>query len=181
MPRALARGMLRRQSPIGALMRGILAGAAGSLAQSAFFRATRKLAPKPPPGAFKPPEAAQRKESETEAVARRFVDRFMQRGPIEHKAAGGQIVHYAFGSAWGAAYGLTAPSVRPLRTLPGGLAFGALVWLISDAVIVPGFRLAGWPQRYPVKNHAYALAAHLVYGAAVAATYALTTAGRVRF
>jgi hypothetical protein len=70
---------------------------------------------------------------------------------------------------------VTAPSVRPLSTLPGGLAFGTLVWMVSDHLIVPGFRLAGWPQRYPMKNHAYALAAHLVYGAAVAATFAIAS------
>jgi uncharacterized membrane protein YagU involved in acid resistance len=87
-------------------------------------------------------------------------------------------VHYSFGSAWGAAYGLTAPSVRRLATLPGGLAFGTLVWLVSDNLIVPGFRLAGWPQRYPVKNHAYAIAAHLVYGSTVFAAYALMSRRR---
>ena len=175
MDRAPDRRMKRPLSPLGALARGILAGLVGSLAQSAFFAATKKIAPKPPKDAFRPPEAAQRSEAETEVVARRFVERLMQRGPIVHKAAGGHLVHYAFGSAWGAAYGVTTPSVRRMSTLRGGLAFGTLVWMVSDHLIVPGFRLAGWPQRYPMKNHAYALAAHLVYGAAVAATFAIAS------
>jgi uncharacterized membrane protein YagU involved in acid resistance len=171
--RATRGGMRARQSPMGALMRGIFAGALGSLTQGLFFMATQRIAPKPPRQAFRAPEPEQCSESETEVVARRFVERMMQRGPLEHKAAAGQVVHYAFGSLWGALYGLAAPSLRPLTTLPGGLAFGSLVWLISDGLIVPAFRLADWPQRYPVKNHAYAIAAHLVYGATVFAAYAL--------
>jgi hypothetical protein len=171
--RATHDDMRPTQNPMGALLRGMFAGALGSLTQGLFFMATQKLAPKPPPQAFRAPEPQQRGESETQVVARRFIEGLMRRGPLEHKAAAGQLVHYGFGSAWGALYGLAAPSLRPLETLPGGLAFGSLVWLISDGLIVPGFRLAGWPQRYPAKNHAYAIAAHLVYGATVFAAYAL--------
>lgn len=161
--------VLTRQSPLGALLRGIVAGSAGSFVMSMFFAVTQKLrlAPTPPREAFDPPEPAQREESETQAIARRFIDLFMQRGPIEHKELGGHLVHYAFGAGWGAAYGLATPSLRGLATLPGALAFGSLVWVVSDHVIVPSFRLAGWPQHYPPRNHVYALAAHLVYGVAV--------------
>lgn len=168
---------LTRQSPLGALVRGIVAGAAGSLAMSLFFSVTKKLglAPEPPREAFDPPEPAQRDESETQAIARRFIEQLMQRGPIEHKDLGGHLVHYAFGAGWGAAYGLATPSLRGLATLPGALVFGSLVWAVSDHVIVPGFRLAGWPQHYPPRNHVYALAAHLVYGVAVLGTLRLMT------
>ena len=56
-------------------------------------------------------------------------------------------------------------------SLRGGLTFGAAVWLLSDDILLPAFRLAAWPHHYPVKNHLYAIAAHAVYGAAVAATF----------
>jgi len=169
-----------RQSPTGALVRGVIAGAAGSLAMSVFFAVTKKLklAPVPPRGAFDPPETEQREESETQVVARRFIEKLMQRGPIAHKELGGELVHYAFGAGWGTAYGATATSLRGLATLPGALAFGGVVWVVSDHVIVPGFRLAGWPQHYPPKNHIYALAAHLVYGAAMFAIFRLVSRRR---
>src|SRR5262245_31981192 len=82
-----------RHTPIAALVRGVMAGTAGSLAMSAFFALTRKLAPAPPKDAFDPPEPAQRHESETQATARRVIDGLMQRGPIRHKELAGQLVH----------------------------------------------------------------------------------------
>jgi hypothetical protein len=46
------------------------------------------------------------------------------------------------------------------------------VWLVSDDVLLPAFRLSAWPHQYPVKSHLYAIAAHAVYGAIVASTFA---------
>ncbi|HVV49785.1 MAG TPA: hypothetical protein VHO06_09010, partial [Polyangia bacterium] len=43
------------------------------------------------------------------------------------KAKGGVAVHYAYGAAWGAVYGLVAPRV-PLPRLLSGLLFGGLLW-----------------------------------------------------
>jgi hypothetical protein len=56
--------------------------------------------------------------------------------------------------------------------LASGLAFGTLVWLASDDILLPAFRLSAWPQHYPVKTHLYALAAHAVYGLTVATAHA---------
>src|SRR5690606_19758470 len=85
--------------------------------------------------------------------------------------AAAQLVHLAFGSAWGGVYGLVAGSAPRIDTVKGGLAFGMVVWMKSDNVLLPLFRLSAWPQHYPVKTHLYAIAAHAVYGAAVAATF----------
>jgi hypothetical protein len=144
----------------------------GSLAQNLFFAWTRKLAPAPAIQAFEPAELQQREELPTETVARRVTEQLAQRGPLEHTAGAARVVHLAFGSAWGSAYGLAAGTVPGLGSLKNGLAFGMLVWLVSDDVLLPAFRLRGWPQHYPVKNHLYAIAAHAVYGAAVSTTFA---------
>jgi hypothetical protein len=65
-----------------------------------------------------------------------------------------------------------------MRTPAAAAGFATGVWLVSDNLILPAFRLAAWPQAYPLRTHAYAWAAHLVYGAAVFASYqALTRAG----
>lgn len=169
---------MRRISPLGSLFFGALAGAAGSLVQNLFFKATTKIAPKPPKGAFQPPEVLQRNEQPTETVARRVVEKLAKRGPLDaaDKKRAQPIVHYAFGSLWGIAYGLSRESVPALETVPGAIGWGALVWALSDNVILPGFRLAAWPQKYPAKTHAYALGAHLVYGLSVMAAYRLLRA-----
>jgi hypothetical protein len=165
--------MMRRLTPFGAIVRGLVAGAVGSFVQSRFFRATAGIAPAPPPDAFVPPEPVQRSEAATETVARRWVDYLMQRGPLssEDKSIAGQVVRYAFGAGWGADYAVARETIASVGSPRGALAFGTGVWLVSDNLILPAFRLAAWPRAYPVKNHAYALAAHLAYGLSVAATY----------
>lgn len=157
-----------------ALLCGVAAGVVGSYAQSLFFRATKRITPKNPPDVFETPEQQQTDETATQTVARRVVEGMALRGPVKHKQAAGEAVHYAFGGAWGGLYGLLAASAPVVCTLRGGMAFGLGVWLVSDNLILPSFRLAAWPGAYPVNSHVYAIAAHAVYGgAAFAAIVAL--------
>lgn len=160
------------RSPLGAFCAGLAAGFAGALAQNLFFAATKKLAPAPSPDAFAPVEPEQRHEMPTQTVARRVTEQLARRGPLEHPAGAAQAVHLAFGSAWGGLYGLVAGSALGAEGLKGGLAFGGAVWLMSDNLLLPAFRLSAWPQHYPVKTHLYAIAAHAIYGAVVASTFA---------
>lgn len=159
-------------TPLGALWRGAIAGAIGAGVQSLFFRATKRLTPTsttidPEHGK---PELAARGESSLETTARRFVEGMMIRGPLlgRAKARAAMAVHYGFGAAWGGLYGLWAESAE---RAPGSL-FGLAVWMASDNLLLPAFRLAAWPQRYRLAEHHYAVHAHLVYGAATQASYA---------
>ncbi len=155
----------RSITPLGALGRGLLAGAIGAGIQTLFFKATRRIAPETPKSAFTPPESKQAGEMATETVARRFVEGFAQRGPLgdEAKRRGGEIVHFGFGAAWGGLYGLARESLPSLRGLPGALGFATLVWMVGDNLILTAFRLSAPPTAYPVKTHAYAFSAHLPY------------------
>jgi putative membrane protein len=161
-----------RPTPLGALARGLAAGAVGSAVQDLFFQATRAIAPATPRDVFSPPEPEQRDETATQTVARRLVACFMQR-PLsrEGKAKGGVVVHYAFGAALGGGYGLLRETVPAARTPAGVIAFGVTAWVVGDDLVLPAFRLAAGPAAYPLKTHAYAIAAHLVFSAAVAAAY----------
>lgn len=162
---------MSRWSPLGAFCGGVVAGLVGSLAQNLYFAWTRRLAPEPALDVFEPVEPEQRHEQPTQTVARRFKEHLVHAGPLANPALGGQVVHLAFGAAWGGAYGLLAGTLPSAAGLRGGLAFGAAVWLLSDDILLPAFELAAWPHHYPVKNHVYAIAAHAVYGAAVAGTF----------
>lgn len=166
-------------TPLGAALRGFVAGLAGSAAQDVFFALTRRATPRQPRGAFDPPEVQQLSEQATETVARRVVEGLAARGnlPPDAKRLAGRAVHYGFGGGWGAVYGLARESIPALRGPAGGVGFGAAVWMASDNVILPAFNLAGGPRRYSARNHAYALAAHAVYGLALQRAYAALRPG----
>ncbi len=96
-----------------------------------------------------------------------------ERIPERRKGLGGWVVHYAYGVAWGAAFALVARAVAPRAPVATGLAFGAVLWVLSDEVLVPLFRFSRPPTRYPASTHAKGLAAHLVYGVATDAGWRL--------
>lgn len=159
-------------SPLGALARGLAAGAIGAGVQSLFFLATKRWMPKPaevPPELSKPEEEA-KGETNLETVARRITEGLMQREPLDAgtKSVACSTIHYAFGAAWGGLYGLTRESRRV-----SPIGFGALVWMASDNFLLPLFRVAAWPKHYSLKEHHYALQAHFVYGLGTAAAYAM--------
>jgi hypothetical protein len=160
-------------SPIGAVLRGLIAGTAGAWAQRLFFQFTRRLAPRSPPDVFDPPEPAQKEELGTETVARRLIEGlFVRRLSERWKHRAGTLVHYGFGAAWGMLYGIARDSF-PIAAGAAGLGlFSGTVWLVGDQLLLPIAKLAAGPQRYPIALHAYTLLAHVAYGLGVAAAYA---------
>jgi hypothetical protein len=164
---------MKHTTPLGAFVRGLAAGCVGSAAQSAFFELTKSIAPHGSAAGFSPPEAAQRDETGTETVARRFVEGMMQRGPLdaEAKERDARAVHVAFGAALGAAWGLCRESFPSLNGPLGAAAFGVAAWTVGDDVLYPLFRLGAGPSGYPLSTHAYAIAGHLAFAAATWSAY----------
>jgi len=107
-----------------------------------------------------PPNGEDATIKTAEAIAQTFLDRRLTK---EARATAGPIVHYAFGSGVGAAYGALA-ELAPHATAVWGLPFGAALWFGADEVAVPALGLSGPPREYPPAIHLSALAAHLVYG-----------------
>ena len=164
--------MVCRVSPFRALVGGLVAGAVGALVQSLFFRATSRLAPPQPEGVFTPPEDEQKNETPTATVARRLVRHGLQRELSEEgKMRGARYVHYASGAAWGGLYGIVRESFPVLAGPLGMLGYSTLVFVASDLVILPAFRLSAGARAYPLQNHAYGLAAHVAYGAGLWGAY----------
>ncbi len=73
------------------------------------------------------------------------------------------VVHYAYGTLTGAAYGAAAEA-WPATRIGMGSGYGAAVWVLADEVAVPLLKLSRPPTEYPISTHAMSLAAHLVYG-----------------
>lgn len=90
--------------------------------------------------------------------------------PIDDRGKGeaGNAVHYGFGAALGLGYGVAA-EVEPWVTTGFGLPFGGAVAMVADEALVPAAGLSGPPWQSPASTHAYALASHLVFGAALEA------------
>jgi hypothetical protein len=78
--------------------------------------------------------------------------------------------HLGFGMAAGALYGALAGRTGDRRpSVPGGLGFGALVWVASYAGWLPSLGLMPAPHRDRPGRPPAMLLAHLVYGAVLSA------------
>ena len=95
-------------------------------------------------------------EKVSEVVAHRSLTK-------EQKKQAGPVVHYAFGTLVGAAYG-TASELDPRVRCGAGVPFGTALWIGTDEVAVPALGLAGSPKNQPASSHAQYFAAHVVYG-----------------
>jgi uncharacterized membrane protein YagU involved in acid resistance len=77
------------------------------------------------------------------------------------------VLHFGFGAAAGAAFGVIAP--RPLLArVPAGMAYGAAIWGVSYMGWVPALGIMPPADRDRRDRQMVMLAAHLVYGTALA-------------
>jgi putative membrane protein len=112
-------------------------------------------------------QASEEQENPTVKVAETVIGAITGR-PLatEQKPIAGPIVHYAYGTLIGGAYGMLGESY-PMTRAGFGTVYGTGAWLMGDEVMLPLLGLTKWPQEYPLSVHAYALVSHWVYGAAL--------------
>lgn len=109
-------------------------------------------------------------EASTAAVGRILYTRLAGHPPADAtRARLSTGVHWSYGVLMAAGYGMLRAG-RPGFDVLGGLAFAVGLWAIGDELIVPLLGLSDAPQAYPARHHAQALAGHLAYGVATAAT-----------
>lgn len=158
----------RKRRP--SIWKGIVAGLAGGLVgawtmnqfQKGYTKASEALSTRMNGGHSKKngsdgPDA-------TMVMADRLARSVLGRGLTrDEKQKAGPIVHYAFASAVGSAYGATAeyaPNVKKFSGVP----FGAALFIGADEVALPVLKLSRGPREYPLSTHLYGLSSHLVYG-----------------
>jgi hypothetical protein len=85
----------------------------------------------------------------------------------------GLVAHLCIGATLGAGFALLARRFPSLsrRKLRSGIAFGTVVWAATYGGVLPGVGLLEPPHRSPRGQAAAVLAAHWVYGAALAAMH----------
>jgi hypothetical protein len=161
-------------TPLGAVLRGAVAGAVGTAAMDAFWYARHRLSG----GTEDPLTWEFGGPSDWESVSapallgRRLFEAVTQR-PLEARWARltNTVMHWGYGIGWGTALGVVGGSLRRLRPVHGPLV-GVTVWG-SGYVILPVAGLYKPIWQYGVRELAPDLAAHLVYGTTAVGSFAV--------
>ena len=165
----------RSPNPYRGLLFGAIAGATAAWAmnqfQSLLTEATQPSPSQHATSAQSQPAAEDATMKAADRIARAAHFRPLSR---EEKAKAGPVLHYAFGTAMGAIYGLAAEYFPEARA-GFGTIFGALLFAVADEAAVPLAGFSGKPAEYPASSHLRALASHLVYGASAEAVRATLT------
>jgi hypothetical protein len=155
------------------MMKGLVAGAIGGLigtwgmteAQRAWTLAAGDKVPASAGGKHDARDWQERDEHQNanelaaQAVARYLLDR---RLTYDELSIAAPVLHYAFGTAVGAMYGVHAER----RSGNGsGAWLGTILWFVADEVAMPVLDLSEPTTRRPLQMHLQSLTAHLVYGA----------------
>jgi uncharacterized membrane protein YagU involved in acid resistance len=176
--------LLRRSTKInpwkGAAL-GIIGGAAGALAMSAYWQLAtqiegkdpRKTDVNPPPDTFDNISLLgnnhQPGESSTAALGRTVYTTLTGAQPSDAlKNRLSYLFHWLFSTGFGAVYGyLRKPTGAP--DIVGGAVLGTSVFLLGDELAMPAMGFADGPTSYPLNLHLHSWGAHLAYGIASAA------------
>lgn len=156
-------------TPLGALARGVIAGVAGTALMTAWQELSAKLMPSDASGGDPPADPWEEAPAPAK-VARRLAGVFEADIPAEQIDTATNVMHWAYGTGWGAVYGLIAGS-HDGRAGRDGLAFGTAVWAASYLELVP-MGLYEPPWTYPPKQLALEWSFHAVYGLGAGLAYA---------
>lgn len=166
-------------TPLGAVARGLAAGVAGTAVMTAWQEAAARLRSGGgetggPQGEDQPPQDPWESASAPAKVARRIGEGVFQREvPASRIGLLTNVMHWSYGTGWGAVYGLIART-WPGRPLLRGVAFGTGVWAMSYAMLVP-MGLYSPPWTYPPVELGLDLSYHLAYGAGGGLAHAAIT------
>lgn len=168
------------QSPLTVIIKGAIAGAAGTAVMNTALQQAPELIERmgvPMPEPLAPPPHPDKPDAPTAEAAER-VARGAAREALDPgtRARAGEAIHWGYGAAWGAFYGVMQSSLK-LPHLLHGTILGVLVYGAA-ATVVPRLGLTPPPTDQPAKLNAMQIGAHLVYGWATAITYAILNFGR---
>lgn len=173
LPRPVRRFIRRKEhSAWKGLLAGAAGGLAGTIAMTQFQKAWRKTSEKRRFGDLlreenpQRAEASEQKEDATMKAAGKLARVAGRELSREERGKASPWVHYGFGTAMGALYGMameTSPrGVRAQRIPFFGSIFGSALFLGADEMAVPAMGL-GEAAKSP-SSHLYGWASHMVYG-----------------
>jgi hypothetical protein len=154
-------------TPVGAVVRGVVAGAAGTLAMDLLWYARYRRGGGA--DAFADWELSAGLDGWEGAAAPAQVGRRVVEGlfqlelPADKARLTNNVMHWAYGVSWAAAYGVVVGSLSPPKARYG-LVLGPVAWL-SGYVVLPLAKLYKPIWEYDAQTLAKDLSAHLVFGA----------------
>lgn len=108
--------------------------------------------------------SSEESESSTVKVAQSISKKVRGRGlKDKEKEPASYIVHFAFGTLMGAAYGISTEYL-PVANLGHGLLHGIALWGGADALAMPALGLSSPVEERSAGELAYEILAHAVYG-----------------
>ena len=162
-------------TPVGAVVRGLLSGAAGTAAMDIFlFAGYRRGGGTSTPEEWEFSEGLSSWEgapAPAQVGKRLWEGLFQVELPPTRARLVNNVTHWAYGLLNGVLYGIVAGSL-PKQRVNYGLPFGASVWA-GDYLILPAAKLYKPIREYDRKTLAKDLTGHLVYGLATAAAMRL--------
>jgi hypothetical protein len=159
-------------TPLAAVVAGSLAGAVGTVClDTVHYLKYRRTGGKQAPLEWEfAPVDSWENAPDPGQVGKRLIEGFTQRElPDRWAWPVSTVMHWSYGSAWGALYGILAGSSRRPR-IWYALPFGAVVW-VSGYLVLPEGGLYKPIWEYDAKTLATDLSAHLAYGAGTGATF----------
>jgi hypothetical protein len=166
--------MATYQSPLAVIVKGALAGAAGTAVMSAFMERAPELMERAGVGADDPPAPPEDGEgpgSPTEELAERMVEEPLD---ADTRAAAGQAIHWGYGAAWGAYYAVIQSTFR-LPTTLHGIWLGGLMTAVATKVVP---RLGLTPEPRNREELITSAASHVVFGVTTGIVYRILNLGR---
>jgi hypothetical protein len=139
----------------------LCAGVIGNAVFTAYQELTSESHESTPRDWSEAPEPAQVGQRLVEGVFHRDV-------PIEKAGLVTNVMHWLYGSSWGAVYGVIQESMR--QPLASGVTLTTAV-MATDYTLLPAMKLYEPPWRYPARTLAQDFATHLVHGLAIAGAY----------
>ncbi len=175
-----SRAMTGTLSPIGAVVRGAVAGAVGTVCLDAANYAQYRAGggtDDPLTWEFSAGLDSWEKAPAPAQVGKRLYEGLLQKElPPSSARLMNNVSHWGYGVMWGVVFGLVAGS-RPPRRLRGP-KFGTLVWL-SGYVVLPLAKLYQPIWKYDAKTLAKDWSGHLAYGTGTAAAFGVLGGRRV--
>lgn len=167
------------RTPLSAVARGVAAGIAGTGLMTAWQLLSARLQSSAEEQSAEADQSGDDPWESASAPAK--VAKRISEGVLDQPVSADRIplltnaMHWGYGTAWGALYGIAAGG-RSASGPKAGLAFGTIVWLASYAQLVP-MGLYEPPWKYAPKDIGMELSYHLVYGFGVAGAYAVLSRG----
>jgi hypothetical protein len=176
---ARSRGTSVTLSPLGAVVRGTVAGIVGTVALDAVNYAQYRAGggtDDPLKWEFSEGLDSWEKAPAPAQVGKRLYEGLMQKElPPSSARLVNNVTHWGYGITWGAVFAVVAASTRP-RRLRGPL-LGTVVWL-SGYVVLPLAKLYKPIWQYDGKTLAKDWSGHLAYGTATSVAFSVLSGRR---